>query len=592
MQRTPALRFRCFRFQALIALGSLIVAPAQAQTSMSFIEVTDQAGLGDAIRVVSPTSRYSAMHGGGVVGDFNNDGYHDIFMLTGGGAPDQFYINNTDGTFTEQATQWGVDRAQHSFGASAADFNNDGYLDIFITSYGDGSFVPAAGEMTLYKNNGPDTDGNWSFDDVAIEANVNRLFGTTRDGLGSGWCDFDLDGDLDLMVCGYNESRPCNRLFRNDGPESGYTFTDVTTDAGLEFIGVSAFIPHFVDMNNDRYPELILVADAGKSRYLVNNGDGTFTDATDTAHGIGTASAMGIDVGDINNDGMLDMYISSITYDFGSSGNVLLTQNADGSFNDIAADSGTNAGYWGWGVLMQDFDHDRDLDLAETNGFIGAFGGDPAVLFENTGDGSSFNEVASASGFVHHGQGRGLVRLDIENDGDLDIVVFENVGQLRLYENLLIDDHATPTDRAWVRVELDTSSNNTFAPHGVGAMISIISDDQTMLRPMHCGASHASSSPIEVHTGLGDTDSIDAIQVAWPDGSYTTRTNVPVNQRLVISAMATRVDYTPDGITDVMDIMAYISLYQDNDLSADHNGDLQLNFYDIAAFIQDYINTP
>ncbi|HCT44517.1 MAG TPA: hypothetical protein DF699_04840, partial [Phycisphaerales bacterium] len=145
------------------ALGSLIVAPAQAQTSMSFIEVTDQAGLGDAIRVVSPTSRYSAMHGGGVVGDFNNDGYHDIFMLTGGGAPDQFYINNTDGTFTEQATQWGVDRAQHSFGASAADFNNDGYLDIFITSYGDGSFVPAAGEMTLYKNNGPDTDGNWSF---------------------------------------------------------------------------------------------------------------------------------------------------------------------------------------------------------------------------------------------------------------------------------------------------------------------------------------------------------------------------------------------------------------------------------------------
>ena len=145
------------------------------------------------------------MHGGGVVGDFNNDGYHDIFMLTGGGAPDQFYINNTDGTFTEQATQWGVDRAQHSFGASAADFNNDGYLDIFITSYGDGSFVPAAGEMTLYKNNGPDTDGNWSFDDVAIEANVNRLFGTTHDGLGSGWCDFDLDGDLDLMVCGYNE---------------------------------------------------------------------------------------------------------------------------------------------------------------------------------------------------------------------------------------------------------------------------------------------------------------------------------------------------------------------------------------------------
>jgi len=534
------------------------------------------------------------MHGGGVAGDFNNDGYHDIFVLAGGGVPDYLYINNADGTFDEQATRWGIDRAQHSFGASAVDFNNDGYLDIFVTSYGDGAFAPAAGEMTLYKNNGPDIDGNWSFSDTAIECGVNRLFGNTRDGIGSGWGDYDLDGDLDLMVCGYNESRPCNRLFRNNGPDinDDYTFTDVTIEAGIEFTEVPGFIPHFVDMNNDLYPELILVSDTGRSRYLVNTGQSTFIDMTHTAHGLGTASAMGIDVGDINNDGLLDMYISSITYDFsGGPGNVLLIQNSDGSFNNTARDNGTYAGDWGWGVLMHDFDHDRDLDLAETNGFLG-YSGRPAVLFENMGDGDTFNEVASQAGFIHTGQGRGLVRLDIENDGDLDIVIFENVGKLRLYENLLVENNTTPSNGNWTRVTLDTSANDTLAPHGIGAMVSFITGDQTQLRPMHCGASHASSSPVEVHTGLGDSSTIDAIQVRWPDGSFTTLANVTANQTLTIAAPATAVDYASDGITNVNDIFSFITLYQSADLAADHNGDLRLNFFDIAAFISDYINTP
>ncbi len=559
-----------------------------AQTSLSFIEVTEQAGLGGAQRAIAPGSRYSAMQGGGVAGDFNNDGYHDIFVLAGGGVGDYLYINNADGTFSEQAAAWGVDRAHYTFGASAADYNNDGYLDIFVTSYGDATFAPASGKMILYRNNGPDSNGNWSFTDVAVSCGVNRLFGDTRDGIGSGWGDYDLDGDLDLMVCGYNESRPCNRLFRNNGADTDYSFTDVTAEAGIEFTEVPGFIPHFVDMNNDRYPEIILVSDTGRSRYLVNNGDGTFVDRTSIANGIGSASAMGIDVGDINNDGLLDMYISSINYTSSGPGNVLLIQNPDGSFNDTARDNGTSAGYWGWGVLMQYFDHDRDLDLAETNGFIGAFIGDPAVLFENAGNGVDFTEVAAQAGFVHTGQGRGMVRMDIENDGDLDIAIFENVGQLRLFANTLTDN-ATPADRNWVRVLLDTSANARLAPNGIGAMVNIITADHTQPRPMHCGANHASSSPIEIHTGLGDTDTIDAVQVRWPDGSFTTLTDVAANQTLVIPARATRVDYAPDGVTNVMDIMSYIALFQSNDLAADHNGDLRLNFYDIAAFIRDYI---
>jgi len=574
-----------------VSIGSL-AASAHAQSNLSFVESTDAAGLTDAVRLIAPGSRYTAMQGGGVVGDFNNDGFHDIYMLAGGGVPDYLYINNGDGTFTNLAAEWGVDFSHHSFGASAADFNNDGYLDIFVTSYGNATFAPAAGKMLLLKNNGPDQDGNWSFTDVAAQAGVNELFGTTRDGLGSGWTDYDLDGDLDLMIAGYNQTRPCNRLFRNNGPDQDgvYTFTDATAEAGLEHTGVAGFIPHFVDMDGDRYPELIHVSDTGTSRYYHNAGDGTFVNMTLSVDGISTANGMGIDVGDINGDGLLDMYISSITYPITDGpGNVLLVQNADGSYNNTARDNGTYSGYWGWGVLMQDFDHDRDLDLAETNGYIGAFAGDPAVLYENHGDGHTFTEVAQQAGFTHNGQGRGMCRMDLENDGDLDIVIFENMGKLRLYENLLIDNDQTPSGQNWVRISLDTRARDTLAPQGIGAMVRVISDGQTRLLPMHCGASHASTSPIDTHAGLGAATTIDAIQVEWTDGSFTTLGNVDANQILTISAPANPADYQPDAITDINDVFAFLDLFNTNDLGADHNGDLQLNFFDVAGFIRDFL---
>lgn len=589
MKRSDGLRSSVLHLASAALPLALLAADLNAQSRLQFAEVSDQAGLAGGVRSVAPASRYISMHGGGVVGDFNNDGYHDIFMLAGGGVPDYLFINNTDGTFSEQASDWGVDYANYSFGASAADFNNDGYLDIFVTSYGSAAFTPAAGKMLLYKNNGPDANGNYSFSDVAIECGVNRLYGTTRDGIGSGWGDYDLDGDLDLFVCGYNESRPCNRLFRNNGPESNYSFTDVTVEAELEQVEVPGFIPRFVDINGDLLPDLILVADTGRSRVYINDADGTFTDITASVHGIETASAMGVDVGDINNDGRLDMYISSITYTTTNGpGNVLLIQQPDGSFQNTARDNGTYSGYWGWGVLMQDFDHDRDLDLAETNGFGGDYNGRPAVLFENLGDGDTFNEVAQDAGFLHTGQGRGMSRIDYDNDGDLDIVIYENVGRLRLYENRTIIDNSTAPDRNWVRIKLDTSARDTLAPQGIGAMIRLYTGEHTRLLSMNCGANHSCSSPVEVHAGLDDSTIIDIVQVQWPDGSYTTLSDVPADQIMTINAPATPVDYAPDGVTDFNDVFAFLSLYTDADLGADQNGDLALNFFDVAAFIRDY----
>ncbi len=574
---------------SLSTLGLLSSALLAQSGAIAFTEVTDTAGVGDALRSIAPGGRYDIMSGGGVAGDFNNDGHHDLFVLAGGGYADYLFINNGDGSFTDHAHDWGVDLFQHAFGASAADFNNDGYLDIFVTSYGSASAAAASGKMKLYMNNGPDGNGQWSFTDVAQQAGVNRLFGNTRDGLGSGWGDYDLDGDLDLFVCGYNDTQPCNRLFRNNGPDGDgiWTFTDATAQAGLEHDGVRGFIPSFVDMNGDRYPELIHIADSGTSRYY-NNNNAIFADVTADANGIETANGMGVDVGDINNDGLLDMYVASITYPTTNGpGNVMMLQNPDGSYTNTARQAGTYSGHWGWGVLILDLDHDGDRDIAETNGYTGEFAGDPAVLFENTDAGEHFSEVAQQAGFIHTGQGRGMVRLDIENDGDMDIAIFEYNGRLRLYRNDLITG-PTPPDRHWVRVTLGTRARGALAPGGIGAMVRVTAGGQTQLLPMHSGSNHASSSPIEVHAGLGEHGRIDAVQVQWPDGSYTTVADADADRVIHIEAPATPVDYAPDAVTDVNDIIAFTTRYANSDLSADHNGDGHLNFFDVAAFISDY----
>lgn len=575
---------------------SFLDSSATAQTDIKFTNYTTLAGLDDARRDIAPDGLYDIMAAGGVAGDFNNDGYHDLFMLTGGGSPDRLYINNQDSTFTDHAQSWGIDFAQHAVGASAVDFNNDGFLDIFVTGYGIGSERAAPGEFKLYKNNGPDQSGQYSFTDIAIDAGVNRVLGTIKDGLGSAWGDYDLDGDLDLFVAGYKETRVCNRVFKNNGPDQDgdYTFTDATEETGIGQTGIRGFLPHLVDMNDDLYPDLILIADSSTSKFFINNKDGTFSDATSTARGIEIANGMGVDVGDMNNDGLLDMYISNITYPITHGpGNVLLIQNQDQSYDNTALANGTSQGHWGWGVLLLDLDHDADRDIAETNGYIlGDFAGKPAVIFENL-NGEDYNEVATESGFIHNGQGRGMVRLDIENDGDLDIAIFEYNGGLVLYRNELITD-STPANQNWIRIKLDASNRTSLAPNGIGTMIEVISQSKAgitnQLLPIHCGSNHCSASPIETHTGLADATTIQTLRVRWADGSFTTLTDVDANQILTIATPFHPADYNDDQAVDINDVFAFITLIKQRSLVADHNGDNTSNYYDIAAFINDFRN--
>lgn len=549
-----------------------------------------QTGLLHEHKVSPGLQLIAALHAAGAAaGDFNGDGLHDLFVLGGGLNADRMFINNGDGTFTDMAPAWGMDRRHHAYGASAADFDGDGDLDLFVSSYGASSNVPLRWKYLLLRNDPvPGTDDR-AFTDIATSAGLNGFLTPYVDGTGSGWGDFDLDGRLDLMVCGYRNQHAGNRLYRSLGPDQDgvWKFEDVTAAAGVQSTAVQGFLPRFVDMNGDRYPELILIADTGSTRYFVNNRDGTFTRRNDLAPRAATANAMGLDVGDVDNDGLLDWYVTNITEH--GNGNLMLMQNADGSFTDRAAAMGVFEGYWGWGALIVDIDHNGHPDIIETNGGIGQFAASPSLLYLNDGDGASFTERGVELGFTHYGQGRGLVRMDFENDGDLDLVIICNNQPMAVFRNDLIGpDGVTPPDANWLRVILDTSARDALAPQGIGSMVRTRSAQGERLIPLDNASNHCTTAPAEAHFGLGADPIVDALQIAWSDGTFTTLADVPANQILRVEAPAHPADFDASGTLDMFDVSAFVNALVAGSPTADANGDWRTDFFDLARFLRQF----
>lgn len=558
-------------------LGGLSFSPASTETGIVHTH--------NSLPGVTLQSRITAA--GGAVADFNNDGYDDFFVLGGGIGIDALFINNGDGTFTNQAPSWGLDRRHHAYGASAADFDGDGDTDLFITSYGPVEHPPETGRFLLLRNDL--IGGQRVFTDIAPESGVGTLNGDLLDGTGSGWGDYDLDGDLDLFVCGYERTEESNRLFRNDGPNGdAWSFTDVTEQAGVARTNTQGFLPRLVDLNADRYPEIVLVADTGSSRVFVNNRDGTFRDETERSRGIERMNGMGFDVADVNHDGLFDYYVTNIDYGFG--GNALLVQNPDGSFDDIGQQAGADEGYWGWGALMLDLDHDGDTDIAATNGGFGPFSGKPSVIFLNDGDGTSYTEAALDLGFLHTGQGRGLVRIDFENDGDHDLIIICNNQPVSVHRNNLIGpDRHTPPDAGWLRVLLDTDARSDLAPDGTGAVVRVRSAQITgtgeRIASVDNGSNHCTTSRAQAHFGLGTLSRVDHLRVEWPDGTHTTISDVNANQIITVAAPFHPADFDNSGHVDALDASAYIDAFLSGDLNADTDADWDLDFFDVAAFV-------
>ncbi len=557
-----------------VGLAAATTAAASAGTDASFVETAADAGL-VATQVPSPNLFLSVvdvsrMMGAGAVGDFDNDGWPDVFVLSGGTEPDRLFMNE-GGTFTDRAAEAGLASQHIGLGAAVGDYDGDGWQDIFVVSWGrsENATDPIADDHRLYRNNGDGT-----FTDVADEAGLSDLDWFLPAGWGPAFGDIDLDGDLDLAVPSWTQGG--TRIFRNEGDG---TFVEVTEAAGLTETATHGFAARFVDMDGDRYPELLVASDYGTSRYYRNDGDGTFTDVT-AASGTGLdGNGMGHAVEDLDNDGDLDWFVTSIftindSPSIPGTGNFLYRNDGDHAFSVPASAQATVDGGWGWGVEALDIDHDGRLDLVETNGWpLPNVDGDMewqterCYVWRNLG-GMSFVDVAAACGLDWPGQGRGLVRLDHDRDGDQDVIVFAYDDELRLYRN----DLPAGPDRRWLHVRLDTSGHPRLAPDGYGASIEVRAGDLVQTRQMHGGSTFASQSELSAHFGLGPARVIDEIRVTWNDGSVTVLEDVAPNEHLVI-ASGLPADVDEDGTVGFLDLLRMIGAYAQPDADADLDAD-------------------
>ena len=485
------------------------------------------------------------MTGGAAVGDFNRDGWQDLFLLGGGGAVDALYLNRGDGTFGDHAAAAGVALSHRGLAAAVGDFDGDGWQDLFVTSLGEAGGPRRPGAHRLYRNLGVDVPGGIPvFEEVAAAAGVAVTAAPRPDGMGAAFGDYDLDGDLDLFVTGY-QYHAGNRLFRNEGGR----FIDFTAPAfgpALEqgVLEVWGFAPAFVDMDGDRYPELLIAGDYGTSRYFRNERGRFFSDLT-AASGTGAgAMGMGSAFGDFDGDGRFDWYLTSVYARTGTeslrNGNQLYLAAGEHRFREASVAAGVNHGGWGWGAVAADLDHDGVLDLAATNGWTRAnqqgemeWLSEPTRVYLGRGGAGGgvprFQFVQEQVRLHHRDQGRGLIAFDYDNDGDRDLLIVNLRGPVSLFRNDLSGPGAN-----YLRVFLDRGESRSVAPDGIGARVSIRVGERAQHRFIGGGGVYLGTGELSAHFGAGAAAVIDELTVAWPDGAVTALQGVPANQTLTV----------------------------------------------------------
>ena len=580
------------RATLISALAIAACTTSSLATDPFYTLVNQETGI-HAVTVAAPgyTGQHDRMSGGISVGDFNNDTWPDLYIPGLGTAPDMLYINQQDGTFEDQAGLFGIDRLHYGFGSAVGDVNNDGLQDLYVVSYGPSDVQGTVDKNLLYINNGPDKNGQHSFSEQALDRGVNDIFGIVG-GKGACFGDIDLDGDLDLFVATWGFFNGGNRLFENDG--TGH-FIDITLDTLPDNpIVTRGFTPKLVDLNNDRYPDLLLTADFTTSCLYINNGPDengqiTFRDTTTESSIFENNNGMGSTVADFNGDGKLDWFMTNIYVETASYYNTLymgLGNNEAGTptFLNQATNRGVGDNGWGWGVTSGDYDNDGDMDMVATGGWP-SWPSEPTRFWSNDGTGN-FSDISFITGLTFNINGRGLVHFDYDKDGDLDLAFIDNGGPSRVFRNDIGFDEFT----RYLRINLDTQSHPCLAPMGYGTRIIATYAGTDHLQVVDGSSSYLGQSELTIHFGLAENPQVDELRIEWNDGSVTILNDVAADQEIMINAYHP-FDLTEDGILNFFDISQLIQLYVAGDPQADINDDSMVNVLDIMAFITGY-KTP
>lgn len=510
----------------LLVLG--LASPAQAVWTFTDVTATAQ---------ITHTHGYSSTPvgdeyhfcGGVAAGDYDDDGYVDLFVIRGDAGANLLYRNKGDGTFEDKAAFAEVDDTMKGCGAVFADYDGDGDLDLLVTAFEN---EPSK----LYSNDGDGTFTDKSADfALTRENNVSASFG-----------DYDRDGDLDAFVTHWTLPKITHRtvdehLWRNNGDG---TFTDVGQAAGVTAHPNpdtdKTFTPNFTDIDNDGWLDITIASDFGDSQVFLNDGaSGTFTNVTDPGV-ITDQNGMGATVCDYDFDGDFDWYVTSIYNPAENRNGNRFYRNKDGVgnvFEDVTDATGTRIGHWGWAASCQDFDNDGDEDLFHVNGFNQPlFETDPARLFVSNGAGV-FTEDSATRNIDDTGRGLGVVSFDYDRDGDLDIFISNNQQAPKLYRN----DGLTEN---YLTVKLDGLAPNT---ESIGSRVIATISGTSMAREIRAGSNYISQDPAEAHFGLGSATTVDTLEVQWFSGGTTTMTSVAANQILTITEPA---NTCGDGVLD------------------------------------------